>query len=101
MGHAHDSGLERKTCFDLNVLKVAGQIKEFRPHPVVDLIGPSGGKVGTYCVDFIIENTDGSTEFLECKGEHLIRDGLWRLKWALLQDRFKGNPLYKFRVVTQ
>lgn len=100
LGHAHDSGLERRVCFDLAALKTAGLIRDFKPHPRLDLLGSSGATVGTYVVDFVAWYPDGTTEYVEAKGQHLVRDPLWRLKWALLQDQHKGDPLYRFRVVT-
>ncbi len=97
-GHSHDSGLEIKECFDLHVLKQAGEIKDFRFHEVVDLPGPSGRVVARYEVDFTVEHCDGTTEWVECKGDHLAREMGWRIKWALLQDKHYGDPLHKFRV---
>jgi|SRR5689334_9888581 len=99
-GHAHDSGLEIKTCFDLHCLKAAGEIRDFEFHRTVDLPGPSGHVLATYETDFLVEYTDGSMEFIECKGDHLIREMGWRLKWALLQDKHRGDPKYRFRIVT-
>ena len=96
--HSHDSGLEIKECFDLHVRKQAGEIKDFRFHQVVDLPGPSGRVVARYEVDFTVENSDGSTEWVECKGDHLAREMGWRIKWALLQDKFYGDPLHTFRI---
>lgn len=99
LGHSHDSGLEIKTCADFHILKQAREIKDFSFHNVIDLLGPSGNKISTYEIDFVVENTDGSIEYVECKGNHLARDMGWRLKWALLQDKHRGDPKYKFRVI--
>lgn len=98
-GHSHDSGLEIKTCADLHFQKLAGDVRVYRFHPLVDLFGPSGAVIATYEVDFEVELADGSIEYIECKGAHLAREMGWRLKWALLQDKHKGEPKYKFRVI--
>lgn len=96
--HAHRSGLEIKECFDLHLRKQAGEIKDFRYEPVIDLPGPSGRVVATYKVDFCAEFSDGTTEWIECKGMHLAGDPTWRLKWKLLMDKHHGDPLHTFRV---
>ncbi len=100
LGHSHDSGLEVRTCFELSNLKKAGQIRDFAFHRVLDLIGPSGEKIATYEIDFVVETNDGCTEFIECKGSHLVREMGWRLKWSLLRDKHKDDPKYQFRVIT-
>ena len=97
-GHSHDSGLEIKECFDLEMQKRGGTIKNFEFHPVVDLPGPSGFKIATYEVDFRVDHADGSIEYIETKGKHLSREMGWRLKWALLKDKHYGDPIYKFTV---
>jgi len=97
--HSHDSGLEIKTCADFQYLKAAGEIQDFKSHVVVDLLGPSKSVVATYETDFIVFHNDGSIEYIECKGDHLMKLQPWPLKWALLQDKHKGDPKYRFRVV--
>lgn len=98
--HSHDSGLEVKTCFDLHCLLLAHEIKSFSGHKNLDLTGPSGAVVATYEIDFVVHHLDGTIEYLECKGRHLITLQPWPLKWALLQDKYKGNKKVRFRVVT-
>lgn len=98
LSHSHDSGTEIKTCFDLQVLRRSGDIRNFQFHELLDLPGPSGAIIATYEIDFTVYHNDGSIEFIECKGRHLEREMGWRLKWALLQDKHKGDPKYKFRV---
>lgn len=84
---------------DLHFQKLAGEIRVYRFHPVVDLPGPSGDVIATFEVDFEVELADGTIEYIECKGDHLAREMGFRLKWALLQDKHKGDPKYKFRIV--
>lgn len=97
--HSHDSGLEVKACFDLHCQKIAGDIKDFRFHEILDLQGPSGRNLFTYEIDFTVEHHDGSIEYIETKGDHLSREMGWRMKWKLLQDKHDGDPKYKFRVI--
>lgn len=98
-GHSHDSGLEIKACFDLYCLKQTGEIQDFRFHSILDLPGPSGHIVATYEIDFTVNYPDDTIEFIECKGDHLAREMGWRIKWALLMDKHRGDPKYKFRVI--
>lgn len=98
-GHAHNSGLEIKECFSLHCQKLAGKIKDYRAEVLTDLTGPSGAVVARYKVDFVVEHLDGTTEFVEAKGGHIRHLPPWPLKWALLQDKHRGDPLYRFRVV--
>lgn len=98
-GHSHDSGLEIKSCFDLHCQKLAGQIKDYSFHELLELPGPSGAIVATYEIDFTVKKTDGSIEYIECKGNHLAREQGWRIKWALLKDKHKGDPNVTFRII--
>lgn len=101
-GHSHDSGLESRVCGELEYRRKAKEIAAFDFHPVIRLPGPSGAIVATYEVDFTVTypGTPPVLEYVEAKGRHLLRDGAWRIKWALLQDMHKGNPWVKFRVET-
>ena len=99
-GHSHNSGLEIKTCFDLHLRRLAGDIRTFDAEKNVNLLGPSGAVVATYKVDFIVEHLDGVTEYIETKGAHLLRMQPWPLKWALLQDKHKGDSNFRFTVIT-
>lgn len=97
-GHSHDSGLEIKECFDLYVRKQAGEVRDFSFHPVIDLFGSSGRVVARYEIDFRARLSDGTTEWIECKGDHLAREMGWRIKWSLLQDQHHGDRMHIFRV---
>ncbi len=80
-------------------MKKAGEIKDFRYHEIIELPGPSGKTVATYEIDFTIEHFNGQIEYIECKGDHLVREMGWRIKWALLQDKHDHDPMFKFTVV--
>lgn len=98
-GHAHDSGLEIRTCGELHLRKLARDIKDFNAQVRLELKGPSGKTIAHYKVDFVVEHNDGTIEYLECKGSHLTQTGQWPLKWALLEDMYEGNPKVKLRVI--
>jgi DNA-binding sugar fermentation-stimulating protein len=55
-----------------------------------------GVKLGTYRVDFIVDENDGTITYVEAKG---IPFPLWKQKWAILQGMHKDDPLVKFQVV--
>lgn len=98
-GHSHNSGLELKICFDLHCLLQAGEIKDYEAEKPIRLLGFSGNCVGTYKIDFFVTNNDGTFEYIEGKGKHLMADPAWRLKWKLLQDMHFNDFKYKFRVI--
>lgn len=97
--HSHNSGLEIRECAELKFRKKAGDIKGYEAEVVIPLIGPSGARIASYKVDFIVHHNDGSTEFRECKGAHLMSKQPWPLKWALLQDMYKQDRRFRFSVV--
>jgi len=99
LNHSHDSNLETKTCLDFQYLKAAHEIRDFEYHKVLPLFGPSGKPVATYEIDFIVHHNDGITEYVECKGAHLMTMQPWPLKLALLQDAHRNDPKFTFRVI--
>lgn len=78
---------------------MAKEIRDYQSQKSVDLLGSSGSVVGTYKVDFIVEHNDGTIEYIETKGAHLMTLQPWPLKWKLLQDQHKGDPKYRFTVI--
>lgn len=98
-GHAHDSKEEIKTCFDLHCRLVAKEIKAYRAQVVIELLGASHHKVGTYKADFVVEHWNGDTEYVESKGRHILNLPPFPLKWALLQDQHYGDSKFKFTLV--
>ncbi len=95
--HFHRSGLEIKTCDELRLRKIGGDIKDYRVEVRIPL-ELDGVKLGTYICDFVVEDLDGGITFTESKG---ISFPLFRQKWAILQGMHRDNPLMRFQVVTQ
>ena len=87
--------LEGRVCDELRLRKIAGDMKDYRREVTLHL-ELDGCKLGTYRVDFVVEENDGCTTFVEAKG---IAFPLWKQKWAILQTMHKDNPLMKFLVV--
>jgi hypothetical protein len=93
--HWHQSGLEIKTCDELRLRKIAGDILDYETQKRVKLeLG--GHYLGSMYVDFLVHETDGTFEFLESKG---IAFAKWKRDWPILQVMYKDRPEYKFRVV--
>ncbi|HYF37197.1 MAG TPA: hypothetical protein VD994_17990 [Prosthecobacter sp.] len=95
--HFHRSGLEGRVCDELRLRKIGGDIKDYRVEQTLRLeLG--GCKLGTYRVDFIVEENDGSIEYVEAKG---LAFAPWKKKWEILQHMHRGDPNVKFRVVNR
>lgn len=103
--HFHRSGLEGRVCDELRLRKKAGNdvppdpngIKDYRREVRIQL-ELNGVKLGTYICDYVTEDLDGGTTFIEAKG---IAFPLWKQKWAILQGMHRDNPLMRFVVVTK
>ena len=94
--HFHRSGLEGRCCDELRLRKIAGDIKDYRIEVTIPLF-LDGVRLGTYRVDFVVDETDGSTTFVEAKG---IAFPNWKKNWAILQAMHRDDPRYKFMVIT-
>jgi len=79
-GKVYDSKREAEYAQELDLLKRAGEIKDWIPQYKIDL-EVYGQKLWTYKVDFKIINNDGSIELHEVKGKE-NRD--WKHTWKLL-----------------
>lgn len=95
--HFHRSGLEGRTCDELRLRKIAKDIKDYRVEVTIPL-ELDGVKLGTYRCDFVVEENDGSTTYVEAKG---IPFPTWRKNWAILQGMRRGDPMFHFVVVTK
>jgi hypothetical protein len=93
--HFHRSSLEGRVCDELRLRKIAGDIKDYRREVTLHLeLG--GVKLGTYRVDFIVEENDGSITYLEAKG---IAFPTWKRNWAILQGMHRDDPNVHFDVI--
>lgn len=86
----YDSGFEARHAQDLDLLKQAGEIKDWERQITLDLIC-NGYKIGTYRMDFIVYNLDESIEFQETKG---LAGELWKYKWKILETMVETNHEY-------
>jgi hypothetical protein len=90
LNHMHDSKFEARHCNHLNVLKKAGEIKDFKiqPHYVFKV---NGKRVCGHYPDFIIEHLDGTCEINECKSAGTKTEA-WKLKKALFEVLYPEIP---------
>lgn len=100
-GHHYDSKFEAGYAKTLDLRQKAGEIKSWQPHVKLSLYA-YGNHVCDYEIDFVVDYTDGSQEFVECKGPVLP---LWALKWKLLEAvapiQFPGVKLTVIKMAAQ
>lgn len=51
-----------------------------------------------YIADFVVHRSDGYKEIIDVKG---VQTKTFKLKWKMLQYKFKDNPEYKFKLITK
>ncbi len=89
-GFLFDSKREAEKAAELDILKRAGEVIEWRPHPTYALV-PSFRKFGktfrqiTYTPDFYVKWKDGKEEIIDIKG--FITE-VFRLKHKLFEWRY-------------
>lgn len=83
-------------CDELRLRKIAGDIMDYRREITIQLM-LDGCKLGTYRVDFVVDEWDGTQEFVEAKG---LAFAVWKMKWSILQAMYRNDKTKKFRVVT-
>ena len=92
-GYAYQSKAEAKYAFELDIRKKAGEIRDWKRQVKVELFGQNGTRVCNYYMDFVIEENDGSTTYVEVKG---YKTDLWNLKRKLMEDKIKGMKDCKY-----
>lgn len=93
----NDSRFEAGKARELELLKKAGQIKDFREQEKLELV-VNGFIVCTYKIDFTIEHLDGTIEYLETKG---YATDTWKLKWKLFDALYSDRPGVRLTVEYQ
>jgi hypothetical protein len=97
----YDSKFEAKVAYDLDLLKRAGNIKDFETQYRVDMIAYSECKSRSlrlsHKVDFRLHNNDGTYTLLEAKGLETA-DYKMRAKW-LRTFWLPANPDHNYIVV--
>lgn len=94
---SNDSKFEAGKAAELELMKQAGEIKDFKEQVVLEL-AVNNYIVCTYKIDFVIEHSDGITEYLETKG---WADKYWKLKWKLFEAIYSEKPNTKLTVEFQ
>jgi hypothetical protein len=94
-GHTFDSKKEAEFYGQLKIKKNAGLIKDFQMQVRYDIIVNSI-MIGKYFLDFLIENNDGSIEYIDIKGKDsntnkFIKTGVFALKKRLVEAIYGIN----------
>ena len=87
----NDSKFEAGKARDLELLKKAGEIKDFKEQVRIPL-EVNGFHICNYFIDFVIEHNSGEIEYCETKG---YATDIWKLKWKLFEALYDkpGNIL--------
>lgn len=80
-GRKYDSKKEAGYAKELDLLKKAKQIVDYRPQVTLQLFA-NGQKITRYRTDFEVTKKGGTIEFHEVKG---FRTSVFDLKWSLLE----------------
>lgn len=88
--YRYDSKFEASQAQEYDLLKKAGEIKDWEAQKTLDLIC-NGYKVGTYRIDFVVYHHDGTIELSETKG---FATQIWKMKWKILETMVNSNSEY-------
>lgn len=89
-GSVYDSKKEAGKAMELTQRVKDKEIVSWEKQVREELFGQFGTKVCTYICDFVIYHLDGTKEYLEIKSK-ITATPIWRLKWKLLQDKYKSE----------
>ncbi len=84
-GYNYDSKLEASYAMELDWRIKAGEVKEFQRQYRFDLT-VNGKTWRSYKIDFRVELTDGSFEYVEVKG---FPTQEWKMKWDMTKILFQ------------
>lgn len=87
-GARYASKKEGQKAWELDMLKKAGEIKDWEKQKKIEMYGPNGDKICNYFVDFVVYHNDGLIEYVEIKSPITMTE-VWRLKWKMMEDKFK------------
>jgi hypothetical protein len=94
-GIKYDSKKEGRYAAELEIMRRAGEIREWSPKPRFTLFGQNGHAVCTHIPDFFVTLPDGSQEVHEVKSS-VTMTPVWNLKRKLFEDNY---PDITYRVV--
>jgi hypothetical protein len=88
-GHKFDSKKESEFYGSLKIKKQAGLIKDFKMQIPYEII-VNNIRIGNYFLDFLVENNDGTIEYIDIKGKDkktnkFIKTGVFALKKRLVE----------------
>jgi hypothetical protein len=86
-GNSYHSKAEAKYAMYLDQRVKDKEIKGWEKQKKIELFGRNGTRVCNYYMDFVVEENDGSTTYIEVKG---FKTPLWNLKRKLMEDKIKG-----------
>lgn len=100
-GRPYRSKLEAGYAMELDIRQKAGEIKSWEYERKLELY-VYDYHICDYKIDFVVQHTDGSEEYVECKGMELP---LWKLKWKLLEatfdKHFRKTPEDRLTIIKQ
>ena len=89
----YKSKLESLYAMELQYLKEAGEIQDWRYEPVTLVIVDADGKRCRYCPDFLVLHNNGSIELVETKG--FMREAA-RIRFLAARERY---PFWRFTMI--
>lgn len=97
-GNYYHSGAEVEEAMVLDQLLKEKKIKSWKPQVKIELFGENGTRICNYYIDFVVEHSDGKTEYIEVKG---FVTSIWRIKWKLFKDKYgkDANKIITLRKV--
>jgi len=96
-GSIFDSKLEAGYAEELDIRKMAGDIKDWERQIKISL-DINGVHLCNYYVDFLIHHNDGTKEYVEIKG---FETPIWRLKWKIFEAYYGDLPDTTLTVIKQ
>lgn len=87
-GGIFDSKKEAQFAMWLDSELKAKKIKSYQKQVKYELFGVNGNKICTYKADFVVTHNDGLIEIIDVKSK-ITQTALFRIKWKLLQDKYK------------
>lgn len=96
-GYSYDSKKEANKAAELDLLVKVKQIKGWTRQQRIELRGQNGALICHYKPDFTIFHLDETLEYLEIKSPITVTP-TFRLKWKLMEDKFKLDPLVKLTI---
>lgn len=95
-GNVYDSKAEAGYGIYYADLLKKGEIKAVRRQVRIPLLGENGSTIAHYKIDFVIDHLDGTEEYVEIKG---FETQVWRMKFKLMEDKFKGDHNKKITLI--